>query len=235
MPRLISIIIPTFNEENYLGKLGRNLEALQTEYPFEIIVSDGGSSDRTVEIAARFARVVHAPKGRAWQLNEAAKTARGDVLFFAHAHMTLPRGTLTSIRTTIDHESYQGGGFSNEFTSHNRKIKRLGRLLNCRIFENDHSQNTRFYGDNGIFVRKDIFAALGGFKLIPIMEDYDFSRRLRDRFSVARISTPRIQLSPRRHVQAGFWKTRFLWVAIKQLYRCGVPPAFLVKFYPSTR
>jgi len=174
MPRLISIIIPTFNEENALEKMGQNLEALQGECAFEIIISDGGSSDRTVEIAARFAQIVHAPKGRAWQLNEAAKTARGDVLFFAHAHMTLPRGTLASIRTTIDHESYQGGGFSNEFTSHNRKIKRLGRLLNFRLFDNDHARNTRFYGDNGIFVRKDIFDALGGFKLIPIWRTTTF-------------------------------------------------------------
>jgi len=139
MPRLISIIIPTFNEANYLEKVCQNLADLRDECNFEIIVSDGGSSDRSIEIASRFAQVVQAPKGRAWQLNQAAKIARGDVLFFAHAHMTLPRGTLNSIRATIDHKSYQGGGFSNEFTSHNRKIKRLGRRFNFRVFDNDHS------------------------------------------------------------------------------------------------
>jgi rSAM/selenodomain-associated transferase 2 len=232
---LISIIIPTYNEANYVEKVLRNLRDLPAEPRFEVIVSDGGSSDQTVEIASSFARIVKAPKGRAWQLNEAAKVAQGDVLFFVHAHMTLPRDALKIIRSKIDHESFQGGGFSNVFTSHNRKIKRLGRLINLRLWNNDHCRNTRFYGDNGIFVRKDTFDALGGFKLIPIMEDYDFSRRLRAKFPTTRISTPPIQLSPRRHVKSGFWKTRFRWVAIKQLYRCGVPPKFLVKLYPTVR
>lgn len=232
---MISIIIPTYNEQTCIENTLRNIQRLQHEAAFEIIVSDGGSHDATVSIARKYARVVRSEKGKATQLNAAARIARGDILFFVHADMLLPSHTLRLIVQKVNFEDYDGGGFSNKFSSHTRKIKVLGRILNMRVFDNDHSRNTAFFGDNGIFVKKNVFEALGGFKPIPIMEDYDFSRRMKERFKVIRIQEPRLVLSPRRHLKSGFVKTRLQWIIIKRLYLIGVSPDRLVKWYRDVR
>ncbi len=96
-------------------------------------------------------------------------------------------------------------------------------------------RNTIFFGDNGIFVKRTVFEALGGFKTIPIMEDYDFSKRLQEQFSVVRIGAPRLVVSPRRHVEAGFIKTRMQWILIKRLYQVGVSPHVLARWYRDVR
>jgi glycosyltransferase involved in cell wall biosynthesis len=198
-------------------------------------VSDGGSSDRTVTIARNYVTVVETNKGRSIQQNAAAQIAHGEILFFAHAHMTLHEGTLKAIDQKINLEKYDGGGFSNVFSEHNNKIKTLGRILNLRIRNNDHANNTIFFGDNGIFVRRMVFKSLGGFKHIPIMEDYDFSKRMKVKYKVVRIQKPTLVLSPRRHTKNRFVKTRLQWIFIKRLYRFGVSPYFLSKMYQDVR
>ena len=232
---MISIIIPTLNEEACLEKVLQNVDDLREECDIELIVADGGSDDRTVEIARRYARVVQTGRGRALQLNAAAKVAKGDILFFVHADMNVPKGALKIISEKVLQENYHGGGFSNTFTSHNKKIKRLGRLLNIRIFDNDRPSNTVFFGDNGIFVRRSSFNALKGFKPIPIMEDYDFSRRMKERFKVVRVVEPRLGVSPRRHERSGFVRTRLQWITIKWLYLLGVSPHTLTRLYSDVR
>ena len=169
------------------------------------------------------------------QLNAGARQARGDILFFVHADMVVPRGALRIIKEKLTWEGYDGGGFSNEFSEHNRRIKSLGRTLNLRVRDNDHAANTIFFGDNGIFVKHNVFDALGGFRPLPIMEDYDFSARMRRRFRVVRIENPRLVVSPRRHVKSGFVRTRLQWVIIKRLYKLGVSPSLLAKWYGDVR
>lgn len=232
---MISVIIPTYNEEERIEHAIASVVRHQDEAEIEIIVSDGGSNDETVSLARAQAHVVCAETGRARQLNAAAKQARGDILFFLHAHVTLPAGALMMVDRAINTDGYDGGGFSNVFSKHNRKIKRLGRVLNLRLRDNDHSGNTLFFGDNGIFVRRAVFDVLGGFKAIPIMEDYDFSMRMRERFKVVRISNPKLIVSPRRHVRAGFVRTRIQWILTRRLYQLGVSPGFLARWYPNVR
>lgn len=232
---MISVIIPTYNEEQEIARTIESVLRQRDGVAYEIIVGDGGSSDTTVSLARRYAQVVCCEKGRGAQLNAAAKRATGTIFFFLHAHVTLPPGALAMIERKINEEGYDGGGFSNVFSSHNSKIKRLGRLLNFRIRDNDHASNTIFFGDNGIFVKRTVFEALGGFKTIPIMEDYDFSKRLQEQFSVVRIGAPRLVVSPRRHVEAGFIKTRMQWILIKRLYQVGVSPHVLARWYRDVR
>lgn len=232
---MISIVIPTFQEEKTIEKTLRDILALSTTVPFEIIVSDGGSTDRTAEIAARYCTTIQAAKGKARQLNQAVSRTRGDILFFVHADMTLPPGALEAIRDKIEVENYDGGGFSNIFSTHNRKIKRLGRIMNLRLRGNDHARNLLFYGDNGIFCRRRVFDLLAGFREIPIMEDYDFSRRMAGQFRVARVLEPRLVVSARRHVEAGFLRTRWRWIVIKRLYQLGVSPEKLARLYTDVR
>ena len=126
---MISIIIPTYNEEQYIEKTLQNLIRIGKEFQFEIIITDGGSSDSTVSIAQRYAQVVKSERGRSKQLNGAARVANGDIFFFVHADMLVPEGALQKIHHKINDENYDGGGFSNVFSSYNQKIKILDYLI----------------------------------------------------------------------------------------------------------
>lgn len=232
---MISIIIPTYNEESSIGKTLVQLNSLSCKCEKEIIVVDGGSSDATVTIASRYARVVSSIKGKANQLNEGVRMSTGEILFFVHADMFVPTGALNAIVNTID-EGYNGGGFANVFDTHNEKIKRLGIIMNLRFFsKKEQADRNIFYGDNGVFVQRNVFLALNGFKKIPIMEDYDFSFRMKKHFKVKQIKEVKLILSSRRHLEAGFLKTRFQWIMIKKLYLLGVSPHLLDRWYSDIR
>ncbi len=232
---MISIIIPVLNEEAFIEKAIFNLMNICSNTEREIIIADGGSTDKTVIIASKYVKVVCSKKGKAVQMNTAARKAKGDVLFFAHADMFVPEGALASIRKKID-EGFDGGGFANIFDSHNKKIKRLGVLMNLRFFDQgEQSDKCIFYGDNGIFVKKDVFLKLNGFKEIPIMEDYDFSVRMKNNFKVKQLQEPKLILSARRHIKAGFFKTRLQWILIRKMYQLGFSADFLSKFYQDIR
>lgn len=232
---MISIIMPVFNEASILASTLSNLTAACRHEGHEILVGDGGSTDASLEIAGRYANTIQARKGRGNQLNMAASQARGDILFFLHADARIEPATLLRIRESIEEQGYDGGGFSNVFQSHNARIKLLGRILNLRLFDNDHQSNLIFFGDNGIFCKRSVFMALGGFRDIPIMEDYDFSRRMANQFRVVRIKDPPLVVSPRRQLRSGILKTRLQWILIRRAFELGVPPDFLAKCYRDVR
>lgn len=232
---MISIIIPAYNEESVIEKTLKNILELACISDSEIIVVDGGSSDQTVSIAKKYAVTIISAKGKAIQLNEGAKRAIGKILFFVHADMTLPNNVLKAIDEKVNIEGYDGGGFANEFSTYNKKIKVLGRILNFRIINKEQSDKKIFYGDNGIFVKKSTFNELGGFKEIPIMEDYDFSLRLKEKFNPVKINYPKIIVDARRHLNNGFIKTRFQWIVIRRLYKLGVSPFLLARWYKDVR
>lgn len=233
---MISVIIPTHNEERVIENTIRGVLRLRNEASIEVIVADGGSEDRTVSVARQYAALVASPKGKAIQLNTGALAARGDILFFVHADLWLPEGALRRIDEWINVLGYDGGGFSNVFSSHNQHIKLLGRILHLE-FRNreDDMHNTVFFGDNGIFVRRTVFDALGGFRPLPIMEDFDFSKRLSERFRVARVLEPKLVTSPRRQLKAGLVKTHLQWLLIKRLFLWGVPAPLLARWYRDVR
>ncbi len=105
-------------------------------------------------------------------MNPGADHARGDILWFLFSHVRVPSGALDEIERVIIDWGFDGGGFSNEFTRHTTVIKTVGRILDFRIRDLDKNPNcTRFFGDNGIFVRRNVFARLGGFAEVPLFED----------------------------------------------------------------
>lgn len=233
----ISSIIVAYNEEKLIPSILKELKKQEYDGLHNIILADGGSSDRTASLAKNEGiRVVLSKKGKSVQMNEAAKKATGHILFFVHADMELHKDTLKQIHRHIVN-GFDAGGFSNVFTEHNRKIKSLGSLMNLRIFDRrEQSDRGIFYGDNGIFVKKEVFERLGGFKNIPIMEDYDFSLRLKRKgYKTIKIKSPKIYVSPRRHERMGFFMTRFQWVMIRKLYKLGFSPNWLAKWYGDIR
>ncbi|MEM7374112.1 MAG: glycosyltransferase [Bacteroidota bacterium] len=237
MHPFISAIIVAVNEEACIRHIIHQLRQQDYQGQYEIILADGGSTDQTIDLAREDGIVVCSSpqKGKASQMNAAARIARGELLFFVHADMTLSPFTLTRMRDKLC-EGYDGGGFANSFETHNDKIKQLGNWFNFRLFDRrEQSDKGIFYGDNGIFVKKNVFEALQGFKEIPIMEDYDFSFRLHQSYRSIKIYEPEIIVSARRHIQAGFLLTRFQWVMIKKLYQLGVSPFLLARWYRDIR
>ncbi|WP_203258466.1 glycosyltransferase [Hyunsoonleella ulvae] len=233
----ISAIILAYNEELLINKIITELKKQYYDGKVEIILADGGSTDSTVTLALLQSVNVVATKkkGKASQMNKAASVATGDLLFFVHADMQLSENTFSSI-AQVCREGFDGGGFANIFDSHNAKIKRLGNILNLRIFDKrEQSDKGIFYGDNGIFVKRNVFDKLNGFNEIPIMEDYDFSKRMSESFQTIKIREPKIVVSARRHIKAGFTKTRLQWVFIRILFKMGVSPHTLVKLYKDVR
>ena len=223
VPDMVSVIIPTLNEaraiEFYLPRL------LAQAGNFEVIVADGGSSDGTLEILNRFPQVkkVASAKGRGHQMNEGAKIARGDIFLFLHADTRLPRDAFRLIREALSDSAVSGGSFSLRFDHPNRFLWVLSMLSRM---------NYPFatYGDQGLFLRSSTFRRIGGFKEIPIMEDVEIQKRLRDFGKFIKINKPVIT-SARRYLHNGILRQQILNTVLTTLYHLGVSPHMLKRYY----
>jgi rSAM/selenodomain-associated transferase 2 len=217
----VSIIIPVLNEEALLAGTLDGLRRLEGEP--EVIVVDGGSHDRTRDIACaalqQFSqgRFIESARGRGPQMNAGAHAAQGNVLLFLHADTQLPADALTRIEKAIRDQEIVGGNFAIVFE---------GRDLWSRVFTRLYNWRRRFgiyYGDSAIFARREVFERLGGYLNAPVMEDYDFCRKLERAGKTAVIESPAITSSRR----WGQWRTAYvlmLWVLLQWLYLIGAPP-----------
>jgi rSAM/selenodomain-associated transferase 2 len=223
---MISIIIPTLNEEENIEKLLRSLEMLEGEGEKEIIVADGGSRDQTPVLAARWAReVISCPQGRARQMNRGAEAARGDILLFLHADTQLPPSALKAMEEVMKNSKAAGGWFSHALDS----SKFIFRLISFGI--NVRTRLTRVaVGEQALFVRASIFQAMGGYTDIPLMEDIEFTKRLKQYGRTVQLNT-RIVTSVRRWQTKGVWRTILLMWSLRLLYFMGVSPQRLHKWY----
>ncbi len=224
----ISIIIPVYNEED---SIARTLGSLAPGEGDEIIVVDGGSTDRTVEIAREFTGMVFiSKKGRARQMNFGAGRARGEILFFLHADCIPPENALSLIRESLGDETVVMGAFDIRYSSPYHCYRVVSSSANLR------SRLTSIpYGDQGIFLRKGTFESLGGFADIPIMEDIELGRRAKRVGKIAFIDTP-LTVSPRRFEKEGLlygvlrdWMLAFSYSVL------GTPPEKLVRHYRDVR
>jgi len=221
----VSAIIPTYNEEHSIPRLIENLRGLGLE---EIIVVDGSSTDRTVEVAARHARVLTVPACRASQMNAGARISCGDVLLFLHADVRLGPGALLAVSASMSDPARVGGNFDVRYGGNDWVAGAFTRVNRWR------RQLGIFYGDSGIFCRRAVFDALGGFRPWPILEDYDFALRLRRAGRLAMLDEP-IWVSDRRWRNAGLLPTLWSWFWIQGLYLAGVSPKRLSSLYRPVR
>jgi len=225
----ISVIIPALNEQ---AAIGRCIQAARASLPdAEILVVDGASMDRTVETAHEFraVRVIESPRGRALQMNAGASAAQGDVLLFLHADVQLPPTARSLIAKALSNPAVVGGAFRTWTVSDTPSA--LEPLLHLADLRSRYSSLP--YGDQAIFVRAAIFRQLQGFPEQSLMEDLEFSEKLR--------SVGRVQILPASVRVSG---RRFLAHPIRYfallnlfplLYRLGVSPARLAQWYGNPR
>ena len=223
----ISVIVPVLNEEK---NIAATLEALLRLAPYETIVVDGGSSDRTREIAAAFpVKNISSERGRARQMNRGARESDGDVLLFLHADTRLPLTAFADIARALGDPSLVGGRFDVELEGHHWILPLVGRMISYR------SRISKVgTGDQAIFVRRAVFEGLNGFQDITFMEDIAFCRALKRRGGIACLRS-RVVTSARRWEADGVWRTILRMWTLKLLYLAGVSPACLKQFYADTR
>lgn len=214
----ISVIIPTFNEEQSIEST--LVDLAKHHHPDEVIVADGGSQDKTAQIASKYARVLNTEKGRAVQMNAGAAASGGNILLFLHADTKLPEAALLKIREALEGRRKNSGRFRMSF-GHSHPLLRF------------YEFQTRFhffsYGDQGFFVRKELFQKLGGFDVGAPFEDIDFYRRLLKMEKPVIIKDPVIT-SPRRFLRNGIVKQRFVNIALATMYFSGFKPQAIWRF-----
>ena len=226
MVRKISIIIPILNEAKILEK---TLSQLQSEQEYhELIIVDGGSTDGSISIAENYGKVLTSVRGRAKQLNAGAAAATGDILIFLHADIWLEPGALAAVETALS-LGYIGGGFQ-------QKID--GKSILYRIIEIAGNIRGRylkvFYGDSGIFLARANFGKIGGFPEIPILEEMEFSKGMRNLGKTTLVS-PCIHISARRWETGGIVRTTLNNWLITLLYLLGISPEKLARLYSHIR
>ena len=218
----VSVIIPALNEAACI----QSAIASVCSEDAEIIVVDGGSSDDTAAITAQAgARVISCPPGRGRQMDLGAATATGEVLLFLHADTLLPSGYVQFVFDALSDPRVPGGAFEHRTDSDSLAMAALAMTVRFRA-NYVHVP----YGDQGIFVRRQVFDKLGGFGDLPIAEDLYFVRRMG---KVGRVVVvPHVAItSSRRWRKRGVLTTTIINYLIVIGCVIGVPPALLVRIY----
>ena len=221
----ISIIIPAYNEEQNLRKLLPWLQKHGADSVSEVVVVDGGSNDKTVEIAEQFEAValLSPKKGRAAQMNFGAKHASSEILYFLHADTFPPENFADLILTSIKENSV-AGSFKLSFDDDHPLLKLYASFTSMRsiLFR---------FGDQSLFVKQNIFEQSGGYyENLIVMEDQEIFRRLKNFGRLGIIKTPVITSSAK-YRKNGVIRLQFIFTIIFLLYYAGVSQKTLVHIY----
>ncbi|MCI0453944.1 MAG: TIGR04283 family arsenosugar biosynthesis glycosyltransferase [Candidatus Dadabacteria bacterium] len=227
---MISIVIPTYNES---GTIKTTLDKLYeiVSPDDEVIVVDGFSEDNTKEIVSSFPNVkLHISKrGRAKQMNLGAEMAKNEYILFLHADTLISANCLTLMKSQIISNGIRWGWFP---------IKLNSPKFIFRILETGSNIRTRFtgspLGDQGIFIRIDLFNKVGGYPEIPIMEDIEFITKIKAISKGVEIKSP-VKTSVRRFEKSGIIKTFVTMWVLRILYYLGTSPKTLASYYDHIR
>ena len=221
---IISIIIPVLNEAEIIQPI---LNLLQQYFQVEIIVVDGGSHDNTVALAIQTGVKVISVlrKGKAAQMNAGADIACGDILLFLHADTKLPSNFVELVIKTLEPDNVVAGAFELAIDGEAKSLRSIELLVKMR----SHLFSLP-YGDQAIFISKKAFINSGGFADLPIMEDFEFIKRIKKHGKIA-IAPATVTTSGRRWHKLGVWKTTLINQAIIAGYYLGISPIELSNFY----
>jgi rSAM/selenodomain-associated transferase 2 len=222
---MISVIIPVLNEEEHIARCIE--EIMREDRQCEIIVVDGGSSDRTTEIARSRPGVLalRSRKGRGCQMDLGAAAATGEVLLFLHADTSLECGWSAEISNALMDRSVVAGAFTFSIQGQARKFRLVEKWVKMRC--------ERFslpYGDQAIFTRKESFDLAGGYRGLPLMEDVDLVTRLK-RHGLIRMLDKKAITSERRWAKKGVIRTAAINQLMMLLYKAGASPGLLERIY----
>jgi rSAM/selenodomain-associated transferase 2 len=222
----ISVIIPTLNEAAALPSTLAAVAGL--DGLAEVIVADGGSSDDTRSLAAPLATVICTDAGRGPQQAAGAALATGEVLWFLHADCLPDPAATRAIREALADPSVAGGNFTLQFAGSGRAARTLTRAYPWfRLLG-------LCYGDSGIFVRRESYDAVGGFRPLPLFEDIDLVRRIRRQGRFRRVRCG-LTASARRFEHRNFAGMFAQWTGLQILYWLGVSPSWLARRYALVR
>ncbi len=224
----ISVIVPIYNEEKTIERLQEQLLPLLGKC--EILLVDGGSTDGTLKKILPGFILLHCPKGRAQQMNYGAERSSGDVLFFLHCDSELPEKPLQEIRRVM--RDFQAGCFGVAFHSRNFF------MFTCRVISNHRIKDRKvMFGDQGIFLERELFIEAGMYPEIPVMEDYQLSLVLKEKGVKLGMCRKRIYTSDRRFPKGTIPKLELMWKMnrLRKMYRDGVPAEKISRLYEDVR
>ncbi|MFO7819717.1 MAG: TIGR04283 family arsenosugar biosynthesis glycosyltransferase [Halanaerobacter sp.] len=222
----ISVIIPVLDEQDEIVDTLEHVNSLATKGDKEIIVVDGGSKDQTMQLAKDHAdKICVTEAGRGHQMNYGAESAQGDILFFLHSDSDLAEGALLELESALEDPEVIGGCFSLKIDDDSWPLRFISWTSNLRS-----KYLNIIFGDQGIFVRREVFAEVGGYPEIELMEDWEFSRQLAKEGKLVQLKH-QIYTSARRWKKNGTWRTIWLMHKIKLLYLLGVEPKKLREIY----
>lgn len=226
----VSVILPVLHEAGTINEALAHIRATDPDGAAEIIVVDGDLLGSTIS-AVRDSGVTTAisSKGRARQMNRGAALASGGILLFLHADTELPARALDRVVSAMQEErAAVAGAFALGIRSERRIFRITEKYVSLR------TRVTRIpFGDQAIFIRRDYFEKIGGYKDIPLMEDVELMARIKKRGDRISIIPEKVLTSARRWECEGVLRCTARNWAIQALYACGVPPERLVKWYPS--
>lgn len=227
----ISVIIPTYNEEETIGK---TLDAISRLVNVsELVIVDGGSTDRTLEIAEthdkkKNTQIVSAAKAsRGLQMHTGAEHATGDIFWFVFADARPIQGSGRQIKKYLNNDEFSGGHF---------KVYFKGDSFWARLMTRIHNQvrsSGLIYGESAIFTSREKYVAAGGFRDLPKFEDVDLAHRLQKLGRFVFVNMP-VEISDRRF-RKGYWWRFAKWSVRQALYWLGIPPRFLSRAYLPSR
>ena len=224
----LSVIIPVLHEGDRIGACLDNLAQIAEEISYEAIISDGDPQGSTLSaIPTKYTCVeVRSPIGRGAQLNAGAQVARGKVLLFLHVDACLPARALHQVVETCEQQKWVGGAFDLAIASPQLSLKVIAKVASWR------SRFTRIpYGDQAIFLRRDIFEQVQGYPDIPIMEDVALMQCLKRHRYAIKILSSAVTVSPRRWEKEGILRCTLRNWSLITMYFLGVHPKALARWY----
>ncbi|KYK21055.1 hypothetical protein AYK21_00835 [Thermoplasmatales archaeon SG8-52-2] len=226
---MISIITPILNESENIKPFLSHLDTLEGD--FELVLVDGGSTDNAISMVDKYKKtfnrnlkLVKTSRGRGKQMNEGAKIAKGNIFLFLHIDCTLEKDVINVIEKEMNSRNIIGGGMVQAFSNPDFFLRFISSYGNFRV-----KINKIFFGDFGIFIRRDIFEKIGGYDDIVFLEDVEFSKKMKKYGELIQVDR-KITTSSRRFQSIGKFRVTIMFITALLINLIGVRPKFLIKY-----